>query len=128
MIFVDTSVWVAALRGDAAVGRALSAQLDLRTVALAAPVRVELLGGTRGEALPKLRRALAALPTFYPTRDTWALAERWATGAAARGHRFGVGDLLVGAVAAEHGGQVWSLDADFDRLRRLKLVRTYAPS
>jgi predicted nucleic acid-binding protein len=51
----------------------------------------------------------------------------WAERAAARGQRFGVGDLLVAAIAAEHGAAVWSLDADFARLKRLGFVALHTP-
>lgn len=128
MIVVDTSVWIAALREsrspEASILRSL---LDADEVALAAPVRLELLSGASRRDRPSLRRALSALPLLYPTDDTWALMGDWVERTADAHERFGVGDLLIGALAAEVGGLVWSLDSDFSRMRALGLVHLYEP-
>jgi len=68
---------------------------------------------------------LSALPVLYPTDETWSTIDRWVELASEAGQRFGVGDLLIGALAVETGSLVWSLDADFARLERLMLVQTY---
>lgn len=126
MVVVDTSVWVAYLRDRRhAVTGPLEALLDDDQVALAAPVRVELLAGASRKDLPPLRRVLSALPLFFPSRDTWALAEQWASNGASRGEHFAVADLLIAATAAERGALVWSLDDDFGRLAKLKFVRLF---
>jgi predicted nucleic acid-binding protein len=126
MIVVDTSVWVAALRdADGAPARALRRLLDADDVALAVPARTELLSGVSRRDRPALRRALSALPLLYPTDETWITIDGWVTRAADAGQSFSLGDLLIGALTSELGGLVWSLDADFARMEKLKLVERY---
>lgn len=127
MIVVDTSVWIFALRSakgrEAVVLRAL---LDADEVALAVPVRTELLMGTRQAERTALARGLKGLPQLYPTDATWHTIDQWTERAGRNGHTFAIGDLLIGALTSEIGGLVWSLDGDFARMEELKLVERYA--
>lgn len=126
MICVDTSVWVDALRDRSSeAGRALDELLDRDEVALPIPVRVEILSGASRAQEPRLRRALSGLPVLFPTDATWGRIDRWTGEAAERGHRFGMGDLLIAAIAADHGMPLWSLDGDFHRMRLLDFIREY---
>jgi predicted nucleic acid-binding protein len=126
VIVVDTSVWVDYFRSAGAAAVRLHALLDADDVALVAPVRIELLSGVRRIEVARLKRVLSALPLWLPTDATWATIEAWVERAGARGQRFGMGDLLVGAIATERGAAVWSLDADFERMARLGLLRLHA--
>jgi predicted nucleic acid-binding protein len=128
VIAVDTSVWVSALRGGSrdTAGPALRGLLDADEVLLPLPVRIELLAGVARANRAALTRALSALPVAMPTEETWAVVQKWTESAAEAGHRFGLTDLLIGALADELGALVWSLDEDFARLAGLKLVRLYA--
>jgi predicted nucleic acid-binding protein len=129
VICVDTSVWVAYLRGrDRSLAEQLNALLDADEVALAVPVRVEILSGASSRDLARLARVLDALPLYLPTPATWQRLEAWIRVAVAAGERFGVGDLLVGAVAAENGAAVWSLDSDFRRMARLGFITSHQPA
>lgn len=126
MIVVDTSVWVAALRSATGrEARLLRELLDADEIQLPIPVRLEILSGASSTDRTRLRRALSALPVSYPTEDTWRMLDRWVDKAAAAGERFGFGDLLVAALAEETGALVWSLDSDFARMERLKLISCY---
>ena len=129
MIFVDTSVWIAAFRRrPSPEAERLSALLDRDEVALAAPVRIELLSGASKADFPRIARALSALPVFYPNDDTWPRIESWVERAIRAGERFGFADLLIGVIAAERAGSIWSFDADFARMARIGLVRLYETS
>lgn len=126
MVVVDTSVWVAVLRSATAPEAPLLAQLlDADAVIMPLPARIELIAGVPARARAALRRRLSAVAVAHPTEETWSMVERWVETAADKGHRFGVGDLLIAALAAERHALVWSLDRDFERMARLKLVQVY---
>jgi tRNA(fMet)-specific endonuclease VapC len=126
MIVVDTSVWIDFFRGRNAVTcTQLEVLLDADQVAVPAPVRVEILGGARRAELARLRRVLQALPLLVPSAQVWDTIETWLGRAVAAGQHFGVGDLLIAAVAAENHALIWSLDADFRRMARLGWIRLH---
>jgi predicted nucleic acid-binding protein len=128
VIVVDSSVWIAALRSrQVREAETLQALLDADEVALPVPVRLEILSGATQADRATLRRTLSALPVLYPTDDTWRLIDGWIDRASGRGERFGMGDLLIGALSAEAGALLWSLDDDFRRMSRLELVELYEP-
>lgn len=127
MIVVDTSVWVAALRAEAAEARILRALLDEDEVLLPVPVKIELLSGTSKRQRTQLRSALSALPLAYPTDETWQMMDEWTDRATPAGAAFGLGDLLIAAIAHEAGALVWSLDDAFTRMERLRLIERYEP-
>jgi predicted nucleic acid-binding protein len=128
VIFVDTSVWIAAFRSQTgAESRHLSRLLDDEAVALAAPVRVEILSGASWRDRARLRSVLSALPLFFPGEATWSRIDRWIDVTTRVGERFGFADLLIGAIAAENGAPIWSLDGDLARMAALKLLDCYRP-
>lgn len=123
MVVVDTSVWVEFFRGrDTALVQRLRGLLDTDEVALAAPVRLELLAGARREEVERLRRVLSAVPLLLPPETMWQTLEDWVIRARLEGERFGALDLLIAGIANAHGAVVWSKDADFTRLARLGFV------
>jgi predicted nucleic acid-binding protein len=124
MIFVDTSVWVQALRrGTSDEAGVLRTLLDADEVALPLPVRIELLSGVSAEQRAALTRALAALPVARPTDETWTQVEQWGEAAARAGEHFALTDLMIAALTREAGGLVWSLDGDFKRMADLGFVQ-----
>lgn len=126
VIVVDTSVWIEFFRGTDAVVRKLSLLIDEDQVALAMPVRLEILAGAPAREIPRLQRVLGALPQAHPDAGIWSLLEDWIVRAARAGQRFGIADLLVAGIAARASAAVWSLDTDFARMAKLGFV-TLAP-
>lgn len=128
MIVVDTSVWINAFRDrKSSEARHLSDLLDNDEVAIAIPTRIELLSGARRSDQPRLSRTLSALPIFFPHDATWRRIESWLGTIKNAGDWFGVGDLLIAGIGAENHAKIWSLDGDFARMAKLKLIELYRP-
>ena len=125
MVVVDSSVWIAFFRGNEAVVAELARLLDADEVALAAPVRLELLSGASRKDEPVLRRVLSALPLLVPDGQLWPKLEGWIVRASRAGERFGAMELLIAGIADDHQATVWSRDADFSRMARLGLVQLH---
>ena len=127
MIVVDTSVWVDVTRQPISERARVFQQLvDADEVAVALPVRIELMSGVARKHRAQFRRTLSALPVLRPTEDTWKLLESWIERAADKGFRFSIPDLLIAALAQELDALVWALDDDFGAMEELGLVRLYA--
>lgn len=125
MIVVDTSVWIAAQR-QPHVETVLKELLEADEVAVALPVRLELWAGVATHDRKAHRAAFNAVPQLVPTEETWRPLTDWIALAADAGERFTVTDLLIASLAVEIGGLVWSLDKDFERMERLKIVSLYS--
>jgi len=126
VIFVDTSVWVAAFRSATGPeGRHLQGLLDRDEVGLPVVVRLEILAGAGPQDRTRLRRVLSALSVYFPAGQTWDRIEEWIDDASATGERFGIADLLVAALAYEQGASLWSLDRAFERMSRLGFIRLH---
>jgi predicted nucleic acid-binding protein len=129
MIAVDSSVWIAFFRGtDHRLAIHLKRILDRDLVALPIFVRLELLSGVKRTEIAGLRRLLSALPARYPSDATWTMVEKWVAIGTNAGQRFGVGDLVIAAVAAQWDEPVWSLDSDFNRMAKLGWIRLFRPN
>jgi predicted nucleic acid-binding protein len=127
VIVVDTPVWIDVMRQPTSE-RATTFRklLDADEVALALPVRLELMSGVARRHRRALRHGLSGLPLLQPTGDTWRLMQSWVEPAADAGLHFAVTDLLIAALAAEIVGLVWSTDSDFGMMETLGFVRLYA--
>jgi predicted nucleic acid-binding protein len=126
-VFIDTSVWITFFRNsDRKIVAQLDYLLDKDLVALAAPVRTELIAGVRRNEQGRLIKSLDALPTFIPQAKTWNLIDSLAVSASAKGDRFGVVDMLIAAISKENSGTLWSLDGDFLRMEKLGFLKSYS--
>jgi predicted nucleic acid-binding protein len=114
MIFVETTIWKEVLRfADGRRAAHFRRLLDLDRVALAAPVRTEILCAAPPHERRRLQRVLSALPVYYPTKTTWRRIDGWIHQA---GDAFRPADLLIASIAADHEGELWTRDRTFTRM------------
>ena len=126
MILVDSSVWVEAFRKPGHIeAQRLGALLEADLVAMAVPVRIELLSGASKADRIRLRRLFSALPNARPCNRTWDLIDGWLDRAGEAGEVFAFADLLIAALAVEAGWRLWSKDGDFARMEALGLLECY---
>lgn len=122
-MIADTSVWIDAWRHPEGVcARGLRKFIDQDEVWLPLPVKLELLSGVGTRNYRQLQRQLSALPLLEPSTRSWELVEKWIYQATQKHVRFGILDLLIGALATEKQMPIWSLDGDFIAMNALGFV------
>ncbi len=127
MIIVDTSVWIEFFKGkNKSLVEGLFQLLDDDQVLLTKPIYLEICTGLSQAESSRIKFYFAALPVLYPQQSSWNLVEKWIDLARAKGERFGIVDLLIGAQAKENSAEVWSLDSDFKRMAKLKLISLHS--
>jgi predicted nucleic acid-binding protein len=120
----DTTAWIALRRGRPAAVASVRRLLRRGTLAVCDPVALELARGARNvRELSALRAWLAVLPSCAVAPATWTRAQDVLEGLALHrgGKHRGVPpmDLLVAAVAEEHGLPVLHDDAHFDLIAQV---------
>ena len=123
MVIVDTSVWVHFFRSRGSPEhREVDRLLTREEVVMVGPIMAEILQGARSiEEFDQLRIRLAALPYVEATLETWSRSGALSYQLRQQGNPVGLVDLLISALALEHGHQIYSRDEHFERVPALKL-------
>jgi predicted nucleic acid-binding protein len=117
-VLVDTSVWSLALSRRKQVQNPESEELErliaARVVAIAGPIRQEILSGVRDKAqFERLETHLDAFPDLPLTAEDYVTAAKFYNLCRAKGIRGSNTDLLICAVAVRHDLSVYTTDGDF---------------
>ena len=123
MVIADTSVWIPFFnRPDSHEKAALDLLIDADDVVLVGVVLAELLQGCRTPSEREiLSEALSALPYFEVTSSTWIRTGDLSGQLLRKGVTLPLSDLLIAALALEHGCRVYSLDAHFKKIPGVSL-------
>ncbi|MBI4337181.1 MAG: PIN domain-containing protein [Chloroflexi bacterium] len=123
MVIVDTSVWVQFLRVKGSLEHLELDRLLVRgQAAVVGVVLAEVLQGARSQQeFEGLRQRLWAVPYVGETRETWVHVGSLSYQLRQQGLALAPVDLLIAALALEHGHEVYTLDEHFQRVPGVKL-------
>ena len=123
LILVDSNLWIDFLRNSTSPGRSELAELmKRRLAATTGVVSAEVLRGARSpEHFARLARLLNRVHYLDTTQAVWETVAELAFGLKLRGEALPLPDLVIGAVALQHGCQLYTLDQDFKRIPNLEL-------
>ncbi len=119
LVLVDTSAWILALRrpGNATVSSRIDGLLEQDVVATAAPIRLELLTGTRTEQeYQRLQERLSGLHEVPIVPSTWSRAAKLGFDLRRNGLTIPHMDLLIASAALSISATLLHADSDFERI------------
>ena len=127
-VIADTSVWIQFLRvGGPREHRELDRLLAQGDVVMVGVVMAELLQGARNpQEYEELGVRLAGLPYVSETKNTWVQVGTLSYRLRQEGLAVGAMDLLIAALALEHGHEVYTLDEHFQRIPGLRLHEAHS--
>ncbi len=119
LILVDTSAWICfySRHGYEAIKRAISYLLDEDRVAIAGPILMELVQGTRNIAeKEKLKNYVRGLSWLPANDDHWHQSAELAFLLRRKGVTTSSVDTLIAALAIDYHCILLHKDSDFDRI------------
>jgi predicted nucleic acid-binding protein len=121
-VLIDTSAWVDFFRGTPITADTVAKLIGKGEACICGVVSYELVQGAKSddEAL-NLSSVLSALDYVEMTSDLWIRAGNLSAGLRKKGITLPMSDLLIGAIALEHGLEVLTLDDHFANIPGLKL-------
>jgi predicted nucleic acid-binding protein len=129
MVLVDSSVWIEALRrqGRLDVKVALEALLEAYEAQLCAPVRLEVMGGSRREE----RRVIGSYFSIIPYRsvgpDDWERAISLAWRLRGAGLTVPWLDVLTASLAIHDCVRLFTIDTHFEKIAETAGLVLYRP-
>ena len=123
MVIADTSAWIAfQTKPDSKFGRAFDALLAGDEIVMVGPVLAELLQGARSEGdFSFFAERLGALAFLEADKDTWIKAGELNFQLRARGRVISMADLIVSALAIQHGIPIYTSARDYGEVLGLQI-------
>ena len=129
MVLVDSSAWIESLRrqGDMRVKLALDGLLEAYEAQGCAPVRLEVLGGSRLEERLRLGKMFSVIPYRPSKEDDWDRAVALAWRLRSCGLTVPWLDVLIASIAIHDGVRLYAVDAHFKEIARHSALMLYRP-
>ena len=120
-VLIDTSAWVDFFRGTSRTADAVARLIEKGQASICGVISYELVQGAKSddEAI-RLTGVLSALHYVEMTSELWIRAGNISAGLRRKGITLPMSDLLIGAVALEHGLEVLTVDDHFASIPGLK--------
>lgn len=123
MVIVDTSAWIPFFNQPQSLEkREIDALIDADRLALVGVVLAELIQGCRTpRETDTIVSMLSGLRLLETTFSSWRRAGELSCSLRRKGITLPLTDLIIGALAIEHGCRVYALDPHFERMPGLTL-------
>ena len=121
LVLIDTSGWICffSRRGYEEMKRRISPLLDEDRVAIAGPILIELIQGTRNEEeKEKVKGYVKGLHWLPVTDGHWHQAADFAFKLRRKGMTSSAIDVLIATLAMDYQCSLLHKDSDFDRISR----------
>lgn len=123
-VLIDTSAWVEFFRGSSTTASKAQRIIEDGRACVCGVIYFELLQGVRTDAhRDRLIDLLSALTFLEAPADIWIKAGSISARLRAKGITLPMSDILIGAVAIEHGHYVLTTDEHFSSIPGIKLYR-----
>ena len=125
MVIADTSAWIAyQTKPDSKFGRQFDSLLAGDEIVMVGPVLAELLQGAGSESeFSFFAERLGALAFLDADQDTWIRAGELNYQLRVQGKIISMADLIVSALAVQHGIPVYTKTRDYQEVPGLQIYK-----